>query len=343
MIKIIFKFIISVLLFLGASSFVYVHIDDLKTKGPEYVKSFKKNAIRISIVLLIIFLISTSFYIVDQTEYALISTLGVPNSDLVLPGPHLKLPYPIQSLDKLSKEVFSLTFGYHVDKDEVIPNNEEAKMITGDENIILADLEVQWKIVDPIAYLHNTVNPEEVLFNATSASLRNVIGTSTIDNVLTDGRVEIRDKVKDNLTEIINSYNLGISIENVNLQDIDLPTEEVDAAFKAVTSAREARLTRINNAEQYKNTKMNELESEVVSIISKAESTKVTYIEQAKGDVARFNALYSEYVNNKEVTEQRIIINAMDLVFKNVKLYITDDSSGTVKYLPIDALSKEAK
>lgn len=215
-------------------------------------------------------------------------------------------------------------------------------MITGDENIILADLEVQWKISDPIAYLYNTNDPREILFNATSSSLRGVIGSSTVDDVLTDGRAKIISDIRENLTELSNMYDLGITIVNVNLQDVDLPTTEVDAAFKAVTDAREERLTKINNAQKYKNEKLNEVKGEKDAILSKAEATKVSLIEKAKGDTARFNAILSEYSRNQDVTRQRLIIHTLERVLKDTKIYVVDESSNTIRYLPIESL-KEAE
>ena len=211
-------------------------------------------------------------------------------------------------------------------------------MITGDENIILADLEIQWKISDPIAYLYNTNNPREILYVATSSALRGVVGSSMVDDVLTDGRTEIISNIREELVRLINEYDLGITIVNVNLQDVDLPTAQVDEAFKAVTDAREERLTKINNAEKYRNEKLNEVQGERDAIISQAEAKKVAAIEKAKGDTAKFNALYNEYTKNKEVTKHRLITETINTVLKDAKVYVVDDSSGTVKYLPLETV-----
>ena len=302
----------------------------------------KRYIIGLIPLLIIVFLSFTCVYTVDQTEYAIITTFGKPNEQPVSSGLRLKLPYPIQSVTKLSKETFSTTFGYKTKNGDEIIYEDETKMITGDENIILADLEVQWKISDPIAYLYNTNDPREILFNATSSSLRGVIGSSTVDDVLTDGRAKIISDIRENLTELSNMYDLGITIVNVNLQDVDLPTTEVDAAFKAVTDAREERLTKINNAQKYKNEKLNEVKGEKDAILSKAEATKVSLIEKAKGDTARFNAILSEYSRNQDVTRQRLIIHTLERVLKDTKIYVVDESSNTIRYLPIESL-KEAE
>lgn len=298
----------------------------------------------VSVVVIMVCLLGglaliTSIYTVDQTEYAVLITFGEPGSDIISPGLRFKLPYPIQQVKKLSRETFSLTFGYQDGASGVVSNDNEAKMITGDENIILADLEVQWRIVDPVAYLYHTQDPINILYNATSASLRGVIGSSTVDDALTDGRARIINDVREHLTELVDTYDIGVSIVNVNLQDVDLPTEEVSNAFKKVTSAREERVTKINEATRYKNEKLNTAEGQKEAIISKAEGQKVERIEAARGNVATFNALYEGYVNNKSITRERLMIEALEKVLPNVKLYIMDDGDGgTVKYLPIEPL-----
>ncbi|MCK9445001.1 MAG: FtsH protease activity modulator HflK [Tissierellaceae bacterium] len=281
-------------------------------------------------------IVFTSFYTVDQTEFAVLTTFGKPSDSIVESGLKFKLPYPIQKVQKLSKETFSLTLGYREKGDQLQIMEAESKMITGDENIVLADLEVQWKIVDPISFIYNTSDPETILYNATSSSLRTVIGSSTVDDALTDGRTKIINDIRENLVELASHYNLGISIINVNLQDVDLPTKEVDAAFKSVTDAREERITKINEANKYRNEKINQMEGEQAAILSKAEGEKISIVEKAKGDVAKFNATYSEYKNNPNITRQRLTIQTIESTFSGAKLIIVDDSGNTVRYLPIE-------
>ena len=305
-----------------------------------------KNNTKILIVVLIaatlLIFSSTSFYTVDQTEYAVLVTFGKPSPNIIAPGLRFKLPYPIQEVKKLSRETFSLTFGYEEDASGVTTKEKDAKMITGDENIILADLEVQWQIIDPIAYLYNTEDPVKILMNATSSSLRGVIGSSLVDDALTDGRTRIMNDIRDSLVSMVDSYNIGIAIRNVNLQDVDLPNEKVSDAFKKVASAREERITKINQANRYRAEKINTAEGQKAALISKAEGDKVTRIEQARGDVAQFDALYSEYVNNKVITRDRLMIETLEQILPNVKIYIMQESQGasTVKYLPLEQVKK---
>lgn len=305
-------------------------------------RNYTKIIIIVFIVGLFLILSSTSFYTVDQTEYAVLVTFGKPSTTIISPGLRFKLPYPIQVVNKISRETFSLTLGYEDDSSGTTVKENEAKMITGDENIILADLEVQWQVIDPVAFLYNSEDPVSILKNATSSALRGVIGSSFVDDALTDGRTRIMNDIRDILVEMVDSYDIGIAIRNVNLQDVDLPTNEVSDAFKKVASAREERITKINQANRYRNEKINTAEGQKAALISKAEGDKVSRTEQARGDVAQFDAIYSEYVNNKDITRDRLMIETLEQILPDVQIYIMQESEGssTVKYLPLDQVKK---
>lgn len=281
----------------------------------------------------------TSWYTVDESEQAVILTFGKIDEGISTPGLHFKMPWPIQDVRKLSKETFSLQFGYKEENGEVVEEfPQDTKMITGDENIVLADLVVQWKITDPGKFLYNAEDPKNILYNATSASLRGVIGSSKIDDVLTSGKAEVEAKVRDVLTELLTDYDLGISILAVKLQDVELPNEEVRKAFTQVTDARETMNTKINEANKYLNQKKQEAEGEKDAIISRAEGDRAARIEKSIGDVAVFNALYNEYKKQPDITRKRLVLETIDQVLPNADVYILNDDGGTLKYLPIRPL-----
>lgn len=282
----------------------------------------------------------TSWYIVDESEQAALITFGKVDEHITEPGLKFKMPWPIQQVEILSRGTFTTTVGYDETDGEVIEYRDEAKMITGDENILLADLVVQWRITDPEKFLFNSNDPEQILFSATSASLRGIIGSSKIDDALTDQRPQIEAKVWDYLVELVEVYDIGISVMDVKLQDVELPNEEVRRAFTKVTDAREERLTKINEANKYRNQKVNEANGEKDAIISRAEGTKTERLERARGDVARFNALYNEYLINRDVTRSRLVIETLERVLPNTEIYIMDSGSDTVKYLPIRSLER---
>lgn len=287
----------------------------------------------------------TTWYTVDESEQAVVITFGKAEAPITESGLHFKLPWPIQHVEVLSKETYSLQFGYKQDKNsgELVSFDKETKMITGDEYIVIADLIVQWKITEPQKYLFNAENPKEILHDATSASIRSVIGSSTIDAALTDGKAEIEAQTRELLASLVTKYDIGVAIQGVKLQDVELPNAEVRAAFTAVTDARETKNTKINEAKKYENQKLNEAKGERDAIKSRAVGQKTARIEQALGDVALFNKLHAEYTLNKGITKQRLILETMEQILPDAQLYIMNDSGETMKYLPLQGLENRAK
>lgn len=291
-------------------------------------------------ILILALAATTSWYIVDESEQAVVLTFGKADQTVTEPGLKFKLPWPVQTVEKLSKETYSLHLGAKNDDKE---KHDDVKMITGDENIVIADLVVQWKITDPVKFLFNADDPEAILYDATSASLRSIIGSSKIDNVLTSGRADIEGEVWELLKSLIEKYDIGISILAVKLQDVELPNKEVRKAFTDVTDARETMNTKINEAQKYRNQKLNEAEGEAAAIISRAEGEKVARLEEARGHVAVFNSLYNEYKNSPEVTRERLIIETLEVILPNARIYIMNDDGQTLKYLPLTPLKETPK
>ncbi|HZG15779.1 MAG TPA: FtsH protease activity modulator HflK [Candidatus Bathyarchaeia archaeon] len=292
----------------------------------------------IIILLFLVLVAVTSWYTVDQSEQALVLTLGEVTEEIKDPGLHFKAPWPIQSVEVFSRETYSLMFGYGEADGQQVVKMEEAKMLTGDENILLAGLVVQWRIGHMADYLFNAEDPQTMLYNATSAALRGVIGNSTIDSALTDGKAEIEQRVREQLTTLINSYEIGIEIVDVKLQNVDLPNDNVRKAFTEVTDAREQMNTKINEARKYENQKLNEAKGEAEAKLSRAEGVKTSRIETAKGDTANFNALYQSYKVSPQITQERLILETMEQIMPGAQIYIMDDNGSTVKYLPIQPL-----
>ncbi|WP_210364954.1 FtsH protease activity modulator HflK [Bacillus sp. REN3] len=306
--------------------------------------SLKKVYISVGIAVLAIaagLLVFTTWYTVDESEQAVILTFGKVEDGISTPGLHFKLPWPIQSVEKLSKETFSLQFGYDQKGEDIRDFPDETKMITGDENIVLADLVVQWKITEPAKYLYNADNPREILYDATSASVRSIIGSSKIDDALTSGKAEIEGEVRDLLSTLIEKYDMGISVVGVKLQDVELPNKEVRKAFTDVTDARETMNTKINEAKKYRNKQLNEAQGEKDALKSRAEGERASRIERARGDVAVFNKLYTEYKQNPEITRQRLVIETLEQVLPGTEIYIMNDDGNTMKYFPIRPLETE--
>ncbi|CAH0121805.1 MULTISPECIES: FtsH protease activity modulator HflK [unclassified Paenibacillus] len=302
----------------------------------------KKIAIAIAIVA-VLALGSTMFYTVQEQERAAVLTFGKFTSE-ERSGLHVKFPYPIQEVIKVPAEV---TQRIHIGYTEnagggATPNLEEALMITGDENIVSADAVVQWKIGSVEKYLYNIEDPEQFLRNATSAAIRSVIGSNKLDYAITDGKTVIQAQVKEKLVELNELYQTGIFIQDFIFQDIEPPEGEVQQAFKEVTNAREEKNTKINNARKYENDIIPKARGEAQAILENAEAVKKTRILNAQGDVAKFNAIYNEFAKNPNVTETRLILETLEKILPKAKIFITDGSGDTVKYLPLNELMKNS-
>lgn len=289
----------------------------------------------------------TSWYTVDESEQAVVITFGKADTTVTDSGLHFKLPWPIQNVKVLSKETFSLYFGNKEKKDleldsaEVESANLEAKMITGDNNIVMTDLVVQWKITDPVKYLFESEQPNSILESATSGAIRSVIGSSGINEALTDGKTKIELETQEILVELMKKYDIGISVLSVKLQDVELPNEDVRSAFTAVTDALEMKNTKVNEANKYKNQRSSEAQGEKDAIMSKAEGEKTARIQQAQGDVAVFNKLYEQYRGNQQVTRERLVIETLEKVLPKAQIYIMEDGGNTMKYLPLQPMQPQ--
>lgn len=291
-----------------------------------------------AIAVIVLLLLYSCFYTVQEHERAAILTFGKYTEE-VGAGLHFKLPYPIQEVIKVPAELTQqITIGYRENGNHLTVVEEEAMMITGDENIVLADAVVQWKISNIRDYLYNVDDPEQFLRNAASASIRSVIGSEKLDYAITDGKTEIQDKVRAKLIELQEVYQIGIQILDIKFQDIEPPGGAVAEAFREVTNAREEKNTKINQAVKYENERIPRARGEAQALLEQAEAQKKSRILNAQGDVAKFNAIYEEYKANPGVTERRLILETLEKILPNARIIISDASGDTVKYLPLNEL-----
>lgn len=230
--------------------------------------------------------------------------------------------------------------------DRIIPVNIEAFrtmptsgfMLTEDENIVRVELEVQYRIVAPEKYLFSVTDADNSLLQALDSALRFVVGHSTMDNILTIGREVIRQETWDMLETIIEPYDLGIQIIDVNLQQTR-PPEQVKDAFDDAIAAQEDEQRFIREAEAYQREREPIARGQVKRIEQQARAYKEGVILKAQGDVARFNQLLPEYKASPEVTRQRLYLETMEKVFNNSsKVLIDNKSAGNLTFLPLDKL-----
>ncbi|HHY77621.1 MAG TPA: FtsH protease activity modulator HflK [Clostridiales bacterium] len=290
------------------------------------------------IIIIIAFIIFSSIYTVKDGEVGILRTFGKV-TEYTKPGLHLKFPYPIQEID-----VINITRTYIIElgqlEKENINNtknntkNHESQSITKDNGIVLTNLIVEWKIIDPYAFLFNAKNTEYILRNIINSCLKSVIGKNTIDFILTDGKMHIANSVKEKIQKELDNYNFGIEIIDVKLLDAR-PPEEIKDAFEAVADAIVKKDELINKAEEYRMKKILAVEGEANKIIKEAEAYSEERINKAKSETETFNSLYKEYRMNKEVTKTRMLIETLEEILPSANIYILDTKENTLNYLPI--------
>ena len=304
-----------------------------KDKMPKYITI-------IVIAAIIILTLATSFYTVNDKQQAVVTTFGKVTS-VTDPGMHFKLPLGIQKATLVDVNVYKkIEIGYRTagsDNASISIVEDESKMISGDYNIVNCDFFVEYKISDPVKYLYNSQNPDEILKSLSQSHIRNVISSYTVDEILTTGKGEIQTKIKESIIEELSAYDLGLVLTDIKLQDSEPPTEAVKKAFKDVETAKQERETAVNVANAYKNEQLPKASAEADRLLESAELQKQQRINEAHAEVAMFSAMYNEYVLNPEVTKKRIFFETVEKVLPGAKVYIDTSESGSVqKLLPIE-------
>ncbi len=283
----------------------------------------------------------TSFYTVDDKQQAVVTTFGKV-SEITDAGVHFKLPWGIQKAHKVDVNVYQkIELGYRSDNsaDGYTVNTKESTMITGDYNIVNIDFFIEYRISDPVAFLYASDDPELILRNLLQSQVRNVVGSSTVDAVLTDGKENIQMQVRELVMEILEEYNIGLTLVDVKIQDSEPPTREVIEAFKAVETAKQQAEAVVNNATAYKNAQLPQAEAEADKLLQNAQFLKQKRINEAIEQVAMFEAMYAEYAQNPEITRSRMYYEAISEILPGVKLYInTSDKDGVQMLLPLESL-----
>ena len=269
----------------------------------------------------------TCFYTVDDKQQAVVTTFGRV-TDITEAGVHFKLPFGIQQVQKVEVNVYQkIELGYSSDPNQVYTVNEsESTMITGDYNIVNVDFFVEYKISDPVQYLYSSNDPELILRNLIQSQVRNVVGSSTVDSVLTNGKENIQMQVKDLVIQILEEYDIGLTLIDVKIQDSEPPTQEVIEAFKAVETAKQQKETVVNDAKAYQNAQLPSAQAQADQLIQNAEYLKQKRINEATQAVAMFEAMYAEYALDPEITRSRMYYEAISEILPGVKLYINASS-----------------
>ena len=311
-----------------------------KGKSPMDGKRIGKYILFGIIGLVLAIGIFTSFYTVDDKQQAVVTTFGQV-SDITQPGLHFKLPFGIQKVHRVDVNVYQrIELGYTTQPNgTTVSNTKESAMITGDYNIVNVDFFVEYKISDPVTYLFSSNDPELILRNLIQSQVRNVVGSSTVDAVLTDGKENIQMQVKDLVTQILAEYDIGLTLIDVRIQDAEPPTQAVIEAFKAVETAKQQAEAVVNQAKAYENAQLPNAQAQADKLKQNAEYLYTARVNEASEKVAMFNAMFAQYELNPEITKARMYFEAISEILPGVKLYInTSDGDDVQMLLPLESL-----
>lgn len=293
------------------------------------------------VAVILLALGSTCWYTVDDKQQAVVTTFGKV-TEITEPGLHFKLPFGIQQVSKVDVNVYQkIQLGYanNPDGTSTVTDISESTMITGDYNIVNVDFSVEYKVSDPVAYLYSSNDPELILRNLIQSQVRNVVGSSDVDAVLTDGKEEIQRQVRELVTQILSEYDIGLTLIDVRIQDSEPPTAEVIEAFKAVETAKQNAEAVVNEAKAYQNAQIPAAEAQADKLVQNAEYLKQKRINEAVEAVAMFEAMYQEYSLNPDITRSRMYYEAISDILPGVRLYIsTGESEDIQMLLPLEGL-----
>ena len=316
----------------------------------------KKWMVRLGVIVGIlavvaVYFFSNCWYSINEEEQAVVCTLGKPSA-VTEPGLHFKIPL-IQTVKKINTTIQGFSIGYSVNgykeyDDYSYPVEEyasdESLMITSDYNFINIDFYVEYRYSDPVKAVYASGEPAAILKNLAQNCIRTVIGSYTVDSVLTTGKNEIQANIKEMILEKLEKIDIGVQLINITIQDAEPPTEEVMTAFKAVETAKQGKDTAVNNANKYRNEQIPAAEAKADQILQDAQAQKEERINEAEGQVARFNAMYEEYIKYPTITKQRMFYEAMEDILPDLKVIINDgDGSQVQQLLPLDSFQTPAE
>jgi membrane protease subunit HflK len=289
----------------------------------------------------------TGFYIVDEGNHGVEMRFGK-YIGTTQAGLNWHYPKPIESVALVNvKQQRFIEVGYRSNGSGDLVNGgsvpKEALMLTKDENYVDVRLAVQYQVKDAKAFIFNVANPAATLKHVTESAQRGVVGSSTMDFILTEGRGEIVAEIKKEIQQVMDSYNSGIQITSVNLQDAQ-PPEQVQNAFADAIKAREDEQRLINEAQAYANDVIPKARGAAARKMQEAEGYKEQIIAQAQGETSRFSQLLTEYAKAPEVTRKRLYIDAMESVLSSTNNVIVDVKNGSnVMYLPLDKFAQASQ
>jgi membrane protease subunit HflK len=290
------------------------------------------------LLLGLIFLVwmASGFYIVPEGQRGIVLRFGK-LLETSMPGPRWHLPYPIESAEVVNVAgVRSVEVGYRNNvKSKVL---KESLMLTDDENIVDVQFAVQYILKSPTEYLFNNRTPDEAVLQAAETAIREIVGKSSMDFVIFEGRAEVAARAHKLMQGILDRYGTGISVSKVTMQNAQ-PPEQVQAAFDDAVKAGQDRERQKNEGQAYANDVVPKAKGMAARLTQEAEGYRQRVIEQAEGDASRFRQIVAEYNKAPQVTRDRLYIEAMQQILSNTSKVLIDQKGGNnLIYLPLDKI-----
>ncbi len=305
--------------------------EEIKVKKEVIPKFPQKRVIIALIIILVLIFLATGLYTIDPEEVGVIQRFGKYTSTTT-PGLHFKIPFGVDNLTKVKvTNVYKEEFGFRTVQPGIKSRyssrdfSSESLMLTGDLNI--ADLEwiVQYRVKDPVKYLFNVRNIEKTIRDGSEATIREIVGDRSVDEVIVLSRKEINDLAQIKLQKLLDGYDTGLEIVTINLQNVN-PPDKVKPAFDNVNSSKQEKERIVNEAWEQYNKVIPEARGKAKQTIQEAEGYAVNRVNRAQGEADRFNQIYQEYKLSKSVTRKRLYIETMEEIIPTIdKLFIIDD------------------
>lgn len=301
-----------------------------------------KKIINISLIVLVVVFLLTGIYRVNQGEEGLILTFGEITARKQPGTIGYRLPIVQKLIKKSTTNINTFEYGYRTSSDgdtdtaaDYIDVPEESRMLTSDGNVVQVEAIFQFVISDPESLLFEVDDPSGTIMLAFESVLRRNIQSKTLDDALVN-KSQIQSEVLADFRKKVQSYNMGLDIQSVQLQNIRVP-DEVKAAYEDVNNAINEKRQMLDKAEEYKNEQIPKARAKAHKMIEDATAYKTEKIAQATGDVANFEKVYEKYAVAKDVTRKRLLIETMETVLaKAKKKYVIENSNDVLKFLPIE-------
>ncbi len=304
--------------------------------GPGMSGPRRMGGIGLLAALAVVIWFASGFYIVPEGQRGVVLRFGK-FVESTMPGPRWHLPYPIESAEVVNLlGVRTVEVGYRNNvKSKVL---KESLMLTDDENIVDVQFAVQYILKSPNDYLFNSRDPDDAVLQAAETAVREVVGKSSMDFVLYEGRAEVATRAHKLMQEILDRYGTGIAVSKVTMQNAQ-PPEQVQAAFDDAVRAGQDRERQKNEGQAYANDVIPKARGMAARLNEEAEGHKARVMEQAEGDASRFRQIVVEYAKAPGVTRERLYIEAMQQIMTNTSKVLVDQRGGSnLLYLPLDKL-----